>query len=170
MKKKKAAKRRTPKKRKRARVSAITLQFTGSQAERLRAWAKERKTTPRRYAVHVLFPPAAIASRQALERRRTTPMASELEADDVKLAAFAPDVARFHDDRAFIGSIYDFLLRIGKVSVPLGEFKRRLVELHRAGLLRLTRADLVGAMDPAQVERSETKYMGTTFHFVALDR
>ena len=56
--------------------------------------------------------------------------------------------------------------------MPFSDFKRKLVEAHRAGLLVLARADLVGAMDPQEVADSETDVRaasGSTmaqFHFV----
>jgi hypothetical protein len=88
----------------------------------------------------------------------------------VMQAASAPPVARFHDDRAFIGSIWEYMRGrppIGDMS--LAAFKEQLVAAHRAGLLRMTRADLVAAMDVDEVQRSEATYLGATFHFVALD-
>jgi hypothetical protein len=86
-------------------------------------------------------------------------------------AARAPQVVRFHDDRAFIGSVWEHMRGKAPIgSMSLDEFKEQLVAGHRAGLLRMTRADLVGAMDVNEVERSEAKYLGATFHFVALDR
>lgn len=78
-----------------------------------------------------------------------------------------PRVVRFHDDRAFIASIFE-ATKWGGMS--LGKFKALCLEAQRAGLLRLTRADLVGDdVDPALVARSETDRMGASFHFVALD-
>jgi hypothetical protein len=97
------------------------------------------------------------------------PALPELAAAVVR-AARGPEVARFHDDRAFIGSIWEHM----RGQVPVGgmsleDFKDQLVAAHRAGLLRMTRADLVGAMDSDEVQRSEATYLGATFHFVALD-
>jgi hypothetical protein len=81
-----------------------------------------------------------------------------------------PTVARFHDDRAFIGSVWEQMHDLGLLgSMTLAEFKARLIAAHRDGLLRITRADLVGAMDPDEVERSEARYQDATFHFVALE-
>ena len=40
------------------------------------------------------------------------------------------------------------------------------MEAHRQGELRLARADLVAAMDPELVARSEIGYLNATFHFV----
>jgi hypothetical protein len=79
------------------------------------------------------------------------------------VADHSPRVARFHGDRSFISSVYD------AIDWPLSfdAFKARLVEAHRANLLRLTRAELVSAMDPELVERSATHYHNATFHFVA---
>lgn len=83
--------------------------------------------------------------------------------------ARGPGVARFHDDRAFIGSIWEHMHgRAPVFAMPLAEFKEKLVTAHRQRLLRMSRADLVQAMDPAEVERSEARYMNATFHFVAL--
>lgn len=48
----------------------------------------------------------------------------------------------------------------------LDDFKARLVAAQRAGEVVLARADLVGAMSPALVERSEIDAGGATFHFV----
>ena len=58
-------------------------------------------------------------------------------------------------DRAFIGSLWEYMRGRAPVgAMALADFKQQLVAAHRAGLLRITRADLVGAMDPAEVELS----------------
>lgn len=88
----------------------------------------------------------------------------------VREAARMPDVTRFHDDRAFIGSVWEQMRARGLLgSMSLDEFKARLIAAHRDGLLRITRADLVAAMDPNELERSEARYQNATFHFVALE-
>ena len=51
----------------------------------------------------------------------------------------------------------------------MNAFKQRLVEANSKGLLRLSRADLVSAMDPELVAESETRYLNARFHFVRLD-
>lgn len=87
----------------------------------------------------------------------------------VTAAARRPGVTRFHDDRAFIGSIWENMRgRAPVFDMPLDQFKEKLVAAHRQRLLRMSRADLVQAMDPAEVARSEARYMSATFHFVAL--
>jgi hypothetical protein len=45
-------------------------------------------------------------------------------------------------------------------------FKDRLIEAHRARFLELGRADLVEAMDPADVRESATPYQNVVYHFV----
>jgi hypothetical protein len=88
----------------------------------------------------------------------------------VQHAAAGPDVTRFHDDRAFIGSVWERMRGHNPVGdMSLEDFKAQLVAAHRQRLLRITRADLVGAMDPAEVQRSEARFQDATFHFVALD-
>ncbi len=49
------------------------------------------------------------------------------------------------------------------------EFKAKLVEAHRSGLLRLSRADLTPAMAPEVVADSEVPYLNAVFHFVDLE-
>jgi hypothetical protein len=46
------------------------------------------------------------------------------------------------------------------------EFKARLTEANHAGLLSLSRADLVEVMDPADVDASEACYLHAVFHFI----
>jgi hypothetical protein len=97
------------------------------------------------------------------------------DADDPKdLQAFAknvisvarsPQSKKFHDDRVFIGSVKD----LGFPRMPRAKFDSMLIEAHRARLLRLTRADLVGAMDQNLVEHSEVKFQSAAFHFIAID-
>lgn len=87
----------------------------------------------------------------------------------VQAAAVDPGVTRFHDDRAFIGSVWEHMRGHSPVGdMSLAEFKNQLIAAHRARLLEITRADLVGAMDPVEVERSEARYQNASFHFVAL--
>lgn len=86
-----------------------------------------------------------------------------------KVVAIArkPAVAKYHDDRAFIASVYDHApasLRRG----TLEQFKSALIEAHRKRLLRLSRADLVQAMDGTMVERSQAHYLSAQFHFIAI--
>ena len=44
--------------------------------------------------------------------------------------------------------------------------RRLLVEAHRAGLLRLARADLTSAMAPDLVQESEVEYLNATWHLI----
>ncbi len=83
-------------------------------------------------------------------------------AEDVRRAAARTEQGRFGDDRVFIAAVWRTL----GSALPLEEFKERLVVANRAGLVRLTRADLVEAMDPAEVSASATHYLNATFHFV----
>jgi hypothetical protein len=77
---------------------------------------------------------------------------------------------RFGPTKVFISSAYH--LSQQEAAFPrmtLREFKDRLVEANRQGLLRLSRADLVQAMDPALVGESEADLRdGVTFHFILI--
>ena len=52
--------------------------------------------------------------------------------------------------------------------MDLDGFKRALAEANNLRLLDLARADLVQAMDPEDVRRSEVRYLNATFHFVRI--
>lgn len=82
---------------------------------------------------------------------------------DVLLAAQHPKTARFGEDKAYIASVWRQFLG---GDWPLPDFKSALVEANRLGYVQLSRADLVVAMDPDLVRKSETKHLNATFHFV----
>ncbi|HUY89507.1 MAG TPA: hypothetical protein VMV10_12300 [Pirellulales bacterium] len=76
---------------------------------------------------------------------------------------------RFGDNKAFISHVWRQLRGEAAFDgLALEAFKQRLVEANREGLVRLSRADLVEAMDPADVEESATAYENATFHFIRL--
>ena len=86
------------------------------------------------------------------------------------LATKSPPKDRFHDNKVFIVALWRAIQRepnFPRLSLP--EFKERLVEANSQNLLRLSRADLVQAMDPQLVADSETTYLNATFHFVLLE-
>jgi hypothetical protein len=88
----------------------------------------------------------------------------------VRLAAKQCPTGRFGGDKIFISHVWkQFTVPETPSPLPLAEFKDRLVEAHRAGLLELSRADLVERMDPVDVSQSETRYLDARFHFVRLD-
>lgn len=72
---------------------------------------------------------------------------------------------RFGDDKVFISHVWRNLQpELRRDGAEL--FKRRLAEANRIGLLSLSRADLVQAMDPEDVRESEMEYLNARFHFV----
>src|SRR5690606_35612296 len=86
----------------------------------------------------------------------------------IEQAARAPSARRFGPDKVFIASVWESLARDPELC-GLGEagFKDLLVEAHRRGLVDLSRADLVAAMDPRDVAASETRHRNATYHFIA---
>lgn len=72
----------------------------------------------------------------------------------------------FGDRKVFISALWRDLSGRAGGAGSLEQFKQRLVEANRRGLLRLYRADLVEEMDPAEVAASATRYLDATFHFV----
>ena len=80
-----------------------------------------------------------------------------------------PPESRFGENKVFISHVWRQLRDEAAIDgLELAPFKRRLVEANREGLLRLSRADLVEAMSPADVEESATAYENATFHFIRL--
>lgn len=95
---------------------------------------------------------------------------TELEnfAAAIKSAAKHPATKTYYGELAFIGSIKaEFFPRTDRAT-----FEAMLLAAHQEGLLRLQRADLVGAMDSKLVESSEvtlrSQWGKADFHFVAV--
>lgn len=88
--------------------------------------------------------------------------------DAIAAARQAPASARFpqepHATKVFLVGVWRALDRPG----DLETFKARAVEAHRAGLLTLSRADLVEAMPARDVRESEARYLGEQYHFLRL--
>jgi|GEM_PF-4736930 len=74
--------------------------------------------------------------------------------------------AVFGDDKAFVSHVYRAMA--AETRGTLEEFKARLMEANRAHLLNLSRADMVELMDRTDVQESEIRYLGATFHFIGL--
>lgn len=95
----------------------------------------------------------------------------ETFARDVLAAGASSQTGWFGDpaiaNKVFISHVYKaYAQRHPENADGLDRFKERLVEANRAGLLRLSRADLVEAMNPDDVRASETLHMNASFHFV----
>lgn len=75
---------------------------------------------------------------------------------------------RFGRNKVFIAPIWE-RARVRFRSLSETEFKTKLVDAHRAGLLRLCRADLTPAMSREMVVASEVSYLNAVFHFVDLE-
>lgn len=75
-----------------------------------------------------------------------------------------PPSGRYGRRNVFISEIWD---RVGdRIGMSLDQFKAWLVDQNRRQNVQLARADLVDAMDPTQVERSEIDDLGAQFHFL----
>jgi hypothetical protein len=91
-------------------------------------------------------------------------------AHTVKAAARDCPTGRFGDNKVFISHLWRYLRdEPGMPRLDLPAFKRRLAEANAAGLLTLSRADLVQVMDSADVAESETPYLNAVFHFVLVE-
>jgi hypothetical protein len=89
----------------------------------------------------------------------------------VRAAARDCPAGRFGDNKVFIAHVWRRLRdEPGFPPMDLPAFKQRLTEANNAGLLTLSRADLVQVMDPEDVRESQTRYLNAEFHFVLLDK
>lgn len=130
---------------------------------------------------HILGVPRTDANlvRDAVLREwlaKTPPKADEPESG-TDLQSFATRVqeiarasadGRFGRHKVFIAPIWN-RARGRFQSMNEHEFKSKLIDAHRAGLLRLSRADLTPAMAPDVVAASEVPYLNAVFHFVDLE-
>ena len=83
-------------------------------------------------------------------------------------AARHPDTRRF-GEKAFVASVFDTYRSLtAGPALPWADFASQLLQAHLDGRIRLARADLVTAMDPNLVERSEIRHETATFHFIDL--
>lgn len=73
---------------------------------------------------------------------------------------------RFGTRKVFIAAVWDVLRKSRRLTVSRQRFDDMLVQANREDLLALHRADLVPAMPPDMVKRSEISYGVATFHFV----
>jgi hypothetical protein len=89
-------------------------------------------------------------------------------AAEVLAAARDPQTKRFTGEKAFIDSIFA-RIRANHGELDAKEFKARLIEAHRRGLVVLSRADLTQLADPHDLAASEIHLDGASFHFVRTD-
>lgn len=108
----------------------------------------------------------------ASEAAAATPNASDLATFAQRVLNAArrlPPESRFGENKVFISHVWRQLQDEAAIDgLELETFKQRLVEANREGLVRLSRADLVEAMAPVDVQESATACENATFHFVRI--
>jgi hypothetical protein len=129
-------------------------------AQRDQSVAMPAVSTPRRNTLAGSMDPTFFDATPRQEELRTF-------AERVKEAAKASTTGHFGEDKVFISHVWR-VLQDQVQGLDERAFKDRLVEANRERLLSLSRADLVEAMDPKDVADSETRYLGASFHFIAL--
>lgn len=87
----------------------------------------------------------------------------------LQLAHSRPPQERFGPNKAFISCVWQASQADPTFPrMDLDTFKHYLTTAHQQGLLYLSRADLVQAMNPQLVALSETHYLNGEFHFILL--
>jgi len=90
-------------------------------------------------------------------------------AESTLAAADSNSSGRFGSNKVFISHVWNSLRHDPHhAEIPLPQFKQRLLDAHRQGLLQLSRADLVERMPADDLASSETNYFDAVFHFVCL--
>ncbi len=101
------------------------------------------------------LPPAPAVVRPDTEAGRAT--------DLIVNAAKETPTGWFGEHKVFISHVHEH----GPFSdLTLEQFKEKLLGLQRSGAIVLARADLVGAMNLADVSASEVQNQGAAFHFI----
>jgi len=101
----------------------------------------------------------------------TKPVPDELKSFAERLtdAARHSPTGWFGDDLIFISHVWKHVRNSSEFQhLDFPEFQRKLIAANRAQLLTLSRADLVQAMDPADIRESETSYLNSVFHFIRI--
>lgn len=111
---------------------------------------------------------AAVVAKPTVAEPRVPEYDDRAFAERVLTAARTSPTGRFGENKVFISHVFRRLRDEGAVAADSDAFKDRLVAVHRGDLLTLSRADLVSAMDPKDVDSSEANYLGATFHFVCI--
>jgi hypothetical protein len=97
------------------------------------------------------------------------PLDPSAMAGRVQAAARSCPTGRYGDHKVFIAHVWDHLRSDPDfAAMDLDGFKQALAEANNLRLLDLARADLVQAMDPEEVRRSEVRYLNATFHFIRI--
>ncbi len=86
-------------------------------------------------------------------------------AERVLAVARGSTTGRFGENKVFISHVWKALQSEGGSREA---FDQQLLEANRARRLSLSRADLVEAMNPADVSESEVRSYGASFHFIVI--
>ena len=99
-----------------------------------------------------------------------TPNLTEF-ADRVRTIAKNSATGRFGDNKVFLSHVWNqYRGDGGGNGMTRSDFDQLLVDANRENLLTLSRADLISAMDPQDVQSSEIRLANSTFHFLRTDR
>ena len=146
--------------------------------------AKPRPAEPRPAEIAVVTPrrpkaapakqlplPAAKEQRRRSNKRKKGKQALPLKrwAELVQGLAQRTTNGRYGEERVFVAAVWRAAQRgPNELRGSLPDFKARLIAANREGLLRLHRADLVGAMDERMVRESEIEHLNASFHFIEI--
>lgn len=88
---------------------------------------------------------------------------------EVQHIAKASKSGKFGDHKVFINHVWQNMQQTSLTeTLNLPKFKNLLTDANKQGLLTLSRADMVAAMNATDVAESEIQYLNATFHFIQI--
>jgi hypothetical protein len=136
--------------------AVATLLLAKKVGARQSAGDELRRATLRRWIDEAITVPSPPFDLEAFARR-------------VLAAARTSHTGKFGDDKVFIVHVFRLLSVDPRfAAMGLDGFKQKLAEANNARLLDLSRANMVEAMDPNDVELSQVSYLGAQFHFIRI--
>ena len=150
-------------------VSKTTKGANWKRSDGLKGTARSEKAAKRLVegsaAAATPLPPKTKVKRGAKVKSAPAPAPLELTASNLlEVAENLPASAKYHGRNVFL---WPLLQRFG---LTPQEAKPALMKMHQNDEITLTRADLVEAMDPEMVRRSEVSHSGARFHFLTVEQ
>lgn len=92
-------------------------------------------------------------------------------ARDVQACALSCPTGHWGENKVFISHVWRFFQNNHpEWKLDKAEFKNKLIEANCRHILTLSHADLVGVMNPVDVQESATPYLNDCFHFIRIGR
>ena len=113
----------------------------------------------------------SVAPEPATADRETHALNLTEFAERVRTIAQQSSTGKFGENKVFLSHVWNqYQGDGGGNGMTRSDFDQLLVDANRQNLLTLSRADLISAMNPQDVQESEIRSANATFHFLRTDR